>query len=283
MRILITGATGQVGLELVRTCLDAGDDVIGLSSRDLDLADRVAVREAVAAHRPDAVVNTAAWTAVDDCESDPERAMRVNGIALRWLAAAAVEVGAHLVQVSTDYVFDGTKPEPYDEWDATCPVSAYGRSKCVGEEEARAAGTGATVVRTAWVQSAHRRNVVKTVLSLRDRPELAFVDDQRGSPTFADELAPLLRTLAAERIGGTFHATNRGAVTWYGFAREILATAGADPDVVRPITTAELDPPRPAARPANSVLDNAALRMSGLPLLSDYREPLGRVVQALLT
>jgi dTDP-4-dehydrorhamnose reductase len=124
--------------------------------------------------------------------------------------------------------------------------------------------------------------MVKTVLSLRDRPELAFVDDQRGSPTFTDDLAAAIRRLAVARLPGTFHVTNQGDTTWYGFVREILECAGSDPDKVRAITTAELDPPRPAPRPANSVLDNAALRLGGLPLLPHYRDALSRTVRALL-
>jgi dTDP-4-dehydrorhamnose reductase len=181
--------------------------------------------------------------------------------------------------VSTDYVFDGTKPTPYVEWDPTAPASAYGRSKRGGELEVDPAST---IVRTAWVCGVHGRNMVKTVLGLRDKPELAFVDDQRGSPTFTDDLAAAIRRLAVTRLPGTFHVTNQGDTTWYGFVREILEAAGSDPDKVRPITTAELDPPRPAPRPANSVLDNAALRLGGLPLLPHYRDALSRTVEALL-
>ena len=282
MRVLITGANGQLGRDLTRLCASAGDDVVALGSADLDVSDRAAVAEAVAAHRPDAVVNSAAWTAVDDCEADPERALRVNGLAVRWLAHAARRAGAHLVQVSTDYVFDGTKADPYHEWDDTCPTSAYGRSKLAGEREALLGAPGATVVRTAWLCSEHGHNMVKTVLALRDRESLAFVDDQRGCPTFTDELAGVVRTLAEQRVPGTFHATNSGATTWYGFVREILSAAGADPGIVRPIATSDLDPPPPPPPPANSVLDNVALRLGGLPVLGDFREPLQRVVKTLL-
>jgi dTDP-4-dehydrorhamnose reductase len=189
-------------------------------------------------------------------------------------------VGAHVVQVSTDYVFDGTKPTPYVEWDPTHPMSAYGRSKRGGELEVDPAST---IVRTAWVCGAHGGNMVKTVLRLADRPELAFVDDQRGSPTFTADLAQAIRRLAVARLPGTFHVTNQGETTWYGFVRDILEASGHDPGKVRPITTAELDPPRPAPRPANSVLDNAALRLGGLPLLPHYRDALGRLLRELET
>jgi dTDP-4-dehydrorhamnose reductase len=179
------------------------------------------------------------------------------------------------VQVSTDYVFDGTKATAYVEWDEPNPQSAYGRSKLGGERELDAS---ATIVRTAWVCGAHGRNMVKTVLALADRPELAFVDDQRGSPTFTTDLAEAIRRLAVARLPGTFHVTNQGETTWYGFVRDVLAAAGHDPGKVRPIRTDELDPPRAAPRPANSVLDNAALRLGGLPLLPHYRDALDRLL-----
>jgi dTDP-4-dehydrorhamnose reductase len=210
------------------------------------------------------------------------RAFQVNALGTEWLADSSRRVGAHLVAVSTDYVFDGTKPEPYHEWDRPNPQSAYGRSKWAGEHAVAVHAPGSCIVRTAWVCGAHGHNMVKTVLGLLDRPELAFVDDQRGCPSFTADLAPAIRGLAAARVPGVFHVTNEGSTTWYGFVREILAAAGADPDKVRPITTADLDPPRPAPRPANSVLDNAALRMGGFPALPHYREGLDRLVQALL-
>ena len=278
MRILVTGAGGQLGHDLVRTCTEAGDEVVACDRSALDLGDRDSVAQAITSVAPDVVVNAGAWTAVDDCESDPDRAWRINALGVRWVADAARRVGAHVVQVSTDYVFDGTKPTPYVEWDPTNPVSAYGRSKQGGESEV---DPSSTIVRTAWVCGAHGSNMVKTVLRLADRPELAFVDDQRGSPTFTADLAVAIRRLAAARLPGTFHVTNQGDTTWYGFVREILEGAGHDPDKVRPITTADLDPPRPAPRPANSVLDNAALRLGGLPLLPHYRDSLARLLSEL--
>jgi dTDP-4-dehydrorhamnose reductase len=137
------------------------------------------------------------------------------------------------------------------------------------------------VVRTSWVCGEHGGNMVKTVLALRHRPELAFVDDQRGCPTFAADLAPMVRRLGVERRSGTHHVTNQGATTWYGFVRDILVAIGEDPAKVRPISTSELDPPRAARRPASSVLDNAALRLGGLPLLPQYRDSLDRLLRAL--
>jgi dTDP-4-dehydrorhamnose reductase len=161
------------------------------------------------------------------------------------------------------------------ETDPTNPLSVYGRSKLEGE---KAVGPTDTIARTAWVCGAHGANMVKTVLSLADRPELAFVDDQQGCPSFTADLAVAIRRLAVERLPGTFHVTNQGSTTWYGFVRDILELAGHDPGKVRPITTAELDPPRPAPLPANSVLENAALERAGLPLLPQYRSSLQRLL-----
>lgn len=237
------------------------------------------VQAAIATTRPDAVINCAAWTAVDACESDPDRAMLANALSVRWLREACDAVGAHLVTVSTDYVFDGTKDTPYVEWDDPAPTSVYGRSKLAGEREA---GPDAAVVRTSWVCGEHGANMVATVLRLLpERDSLSFVDDQRGHPTFTADLAPALRRLAIERRTGIHHLTNAGAVSWFEFVRGIVTLAGRDPDMVKPIRTADLDPPRPAPRPANSVLDNAVWRLAGLPPLRDHREPLAELVSAL--
>jgi dTDP-4-dehydrorhamnose reductase len=281
MRLLVTGAGGQLGLDLVEFARLAGDDVIAADRTVLDVGDRDAVARVVGEVRPDVIVNSAAWTAVDACESDPERAMRDNGEAVRWLRDASGDVGAHLVQISTDYVFDGRLDRPYVESDATNPQSVYGRSKLAGEH---AAGDAATVVRTSWVCGYGGGNMVKTVLRISEGGgPLSFVDDQRGCPTFTADLAPLVHRLATERRPGTFHATNQGAVSWFEFVRDIVAAAGRDPGMVRPIATVDLDPPRPAPRPANSVLDNAALRDAGIPLLRDYHAPLGELVARLLS
>ena len=278
MRVLVTGAGGQLGRDVVAACEAAGDEVVACDHATLDLADRDSVLGAITSVRPDAVINAAAWTAVDACESDPDKAWLINALGVRHVMDGARRVGAHLVHVSTDYVFDGTKLDPYVEWDQTNPRSSYGRSKLGGEQEV---DPGHAVARTAWVCGEHGSNMVKTVLKLADRPELAFVDDQRGSPTFTADLAGALRLLAVERRPGTFHLTNQGAVSWYEFVQAILESAGHDPAKVRPIKTDDLDPPRPAPRPANSVLDNAAWRLSGLPLLPHYRESLDRLVARL--
>lgn len=283
MKVLITGAGGQLGTDLGRA-FEAGTSyqVVPAGHDRLDVSDRDAVRAAVGVAHPEVIVHAAAWTAVDACESDPDRAWRVNALGTRHVAEAASSVGAHLVYVSTDYVFDGTSERPYVEWDDPHPASVYGRTKLGGEREA-AAAPGACVVRTSWVCGVHGANMVKTILRLAaSRDSLAFVDDQRGCPTFTDDLATAIVRLATERRPGVFHVTNQGPTTWYRLACEVVAAAGRDPAMVSPIATADLDPPRPAPRPANSVLDNVALRQSGLPLLADYHQPLERTVKALL-
>lgn len=281
MRIVVTGAAGQLGVVLVAHCESAGDEVVGLDRSTLDITDRRAVLRMIADTRPDAVINAAAYTAVDACETNVEVAFAVNATAVGHLAEACADIGAHLVHVSTDYVFDGTLDRGYREDDAPNPQSVYGRSKLAGEVAANPAT--AAIARTSWVCGEHGDNMVKLVLRLAADPAraLAFVDDQRGHPTFTADLAPALRLLAVERRTGIHHVTNQGAVTWYGFVREILSAAGYDPDRVRPIATADLDPPRPAPRPANSVLDNAVWRDAGLPMLRDFRAPLAELVDRL--
>lgn len=286
MRLLVTGSAGQLGSHLVEAADAAGHEVLGVDLQPsdggtvLDLADADTVRSLVDEVRPDVVVHTAAWTAVDDCELDPERAHRANVDATAAVVDAAAPVGAHVVVVSTDYVFDGTSPDPYTEADPPSPRSVYGVTKLAAERLVLAAG--GTVARTSWLCSARGRNVVRTVLGAVDAgAPLRFVDDQRGQPTFAGDLAGMLLLLARDRPGGVFHTTNSGPVTWYGFVREILLADGRDPGLVVPIRTAELDPPRPAPRPANSVLDDRAWRRAGYPPARDFREPLAEVVAAL--
>jgi dTDP-4-dehydrorhamnose reductase len=283
VRILITGAAGQLGTDLVRIATaDTHHYVIAADRARLDVADRDTVLSALTELQPDLVVHAAAWTAVDECQADPDRAWRVNALGCRHVAEGAAAVGAHLVSVSTDYVFDGTSPRPYHEWDLTNPQSVYGQSKLGGEKEVLGRLPGASVVRTSWLCGPHGANMVKTVLHLAARGKrLRFVDDQRGCPTFTADLAGMILELGVGRRSGLFHVTNQGATSWYEFARQVVAFAGLDPAMVEPIATADLSPRRPAPRPANSVLDNAALRLGGVPLLPDYREPLEGVVKML--
>jgi dTDP-4-dehydrorhamnose reductase len=253
--------------------------VLGTDIDNMRVEDRDAVWQTFVDFRPELVLHGGAVTAVDLCETEVDTAFAVNGIGTRNVVEAAAHVGAHVVYVSTDYVFDGTSTRPYREWDAPCPNSVYGASKRAGELEV---GPRSTIVRTSWVCGAHGNNIVGTALRLADGDgELRFVDDQHGSPTFTADLAPAIITLGLDHRPGIFHVTNSGATTWFGLVRAVMREAGKDPERVRPIATAELDPPRPAPRPANSVLDNMALRLSGLPLLPDWRDGLARLVRVL--
>lgn len=277
MRVLITGAGGQLGHDLAEAFTD--HDTVATTHGQLDVADRDAVLATITQLCPDAIVHAGAWTDVDGCETDPDRAFRTNALGTRHVVEGARLVGARVCYVSTDYVFDGTGDRPWVEWDTPAPLSMYGRSKLGGEREL---DPGATVVRTSWVCGSHGHNFVKTMLrAAAERDELTVVDDQHGCPTFTSDLAWAIRRLVVARLPGTFHVTNQGATTWFGFARAILAAAGLDPAKVRPIATADLRPARPAPRPANSVLDNAALRLSGMPLLPDWHDPLERLLREL--
>ncbi len=286
MRFFVTGAAGQVGRELV-ALLEArpqrNQEIIAVDQAQMDLADRDAILGAICETEPDLVFHLGAVTAVDGCETNPDLAYAVNAMGTRHVADACRRVGAHLVYVSTDYVFDGAKDGPYHEWDTPNPRSVYGRSKLGGEA---ACGPEATVARTSWVCGRHGQNMVKTVLALAAGREagaapMRFVSDQRGHPTFAADLAAMLLRLGIDRRPGLFHVTNQGPVSWFGFVQEILLAAGYGADLAEPIATADLQPPRPAPRPANSMLDNAALRLSGVPLLDDFRVPLARLVHEL--
>jgi len=278
VKILITGAGGALGRDLVSAF--SGHDVVALAHEQLDVADRDAVLQALGATRPDAVVHAGAWTNVDGCELEPDQAFRVNALGTRNVVEGARLTGGRVCYVSTDYVFDGRADQPYVEWDATNPLSVYGRSKLGGEQEL---GPVDTVVRTSWVCGRWGRNFVKTILERAKAGQtLTVVDDQQGCPTFTEDLAEMIRRLVVERRPGLFHVTNQGPTTWFALARELVALGGLDPEQVQPISTAELDPPRPAPRPAYSVLDNAALRLGGVPLLADHHEPLERLVKELV-
>jgi dTDP-4-dehydrorhamnose reductase len=291
VRVLVIGAAGQLGrdvTDVLSGSVPTGGvalrgrsavDVVAVGRDQLDVTDRMAVSAVLHQVRPEVVIHTAAWTAVDACEADPDRAFAVNALGTRHVAEATRRVGAHLVYISTDYVFDGTSPRPYVEWDAPHPLSVYGRSKLGGESELEASDT---IVRTSWLSGAHGANMIATVLRLVAEPgPLRFVDDQYGCPTFTADLAGTVALLATERLPGIFHVTNQGVATWFEVAAAVVEAAGHDRSRVEPIATSELVPPRPAPRPANSVLDNAAVRLSGLPLLADWHDALGRLIPAL--
>jgi dTDP-4-dehydrorhamnose reductase len=268
MRILVTGRHGQLGWELERALRPLGE-VVAVGRADCDLARPAQVREAIRAAHPQLIVNAAAYTAVDQAESEPALAQAINGDAPGLIAQEAKRLGAALIHYSTDYVFDGRKATPYVETDATNPLSVYGRSKLAGEQAIAAAGVPHLILRTSWVYALRGRNFVLTMMRLaRERPELRVVDDQRGVPNWARTLAEAtrdliarsdLRTALAAR-GGVCHLSCRGATTWHGFASAIvdrLVENGAPRVRVTPIASAEYR--TAASRPANSVLDGGKL------------------------
>ncbi len=280
MRILLTGAGGQLGTDVVHAAAGRPEvDLTALRRDQLDVTDRLGVNELFQAADPDVVIHAAAHTAVDLCESDEDAAMAINDSGTAHVVESAARVGARVIYVSTDYVFDGSKTSPYVETDEPNPASVYGRSKLAGEGHI---GSDGLVVRTSWVCGANGSNMVKTILrAAENHPTLTFVDDQIGKPTFTADLADTLLDLAGRSDTGVMHVTNERAVSWYGFCREVLESAGLDPERVTACSTEELQPPRPAPRPANSVLANTRFGPLGLPLLRDFRPALDETVSAL--
>lgn len=270
-RWLVTGAGGMLGRDVVAAL--AGEPVTALARRDLDVTDAGAVRDAVEGHG--VVVNCAAWTDVDGAEADEEAATVVNGLGPRLLARACAARGVRLVHVSTDYVFDGRASVPYAEDAPLAPRSAYGRSKAAGEDAVRRLnGDRSYVVRTAWLYGEHGRNFVRTMAELEgSRDTVDVVDDQVGQPTWSrDVAAAIVRLVGAGAPAGTYHATASGQTSWCGLARAVFEELGADPARVRPTTTERF--PRPAPRPAYSVLGHDAWARAGLAPLRDWRSML---------
>jgi dTDP-4-dehydrorhamnose reductase len=278
VRILVTGAAGQVGARVVEA-LDTHHDVLAAARDTVDLAEREQVEQVVAEFAPDVVVNAAAMTNVDACERAPERAFLVNALGVRTLAQATARRGAHLVHVSTDYVFDGLSARAYDEWDAVHPLSEYGRSKLGGEQELERHAVSWATVRTSWVFGRRGTDLVSWAFDAFDRGELdGVLADQVSIPTYAPDLAVLLARFAVERRQGLFHVTSGSEATT---RHELIVTAlrarGVDPSGVAPLDAANLD--RPAARPPMSALDNRALRLGGLPSLRPWRDAVTEYVK----
>lgn len=289
MRLLVTGREGQVVSALLDRAEAFGAAVIPVGRPELDLERPETLAAVVERVRPDVVVSAAAYTAVDAAEGDAERARIVNAVSPGVLAAAAAAVGAPVIQLSTDYVFDGRKPTPYVETDPTGPQSVYGATKLEGEQAVAAAAPAHVILRTAWVYSAGGKNFVRTMLRLAgDREEVSVVGDQRGCPTFADDIADGVLTVArrlsaGEGASGVFHMAGAGETTWAGFAEAIFeasAARGGPTARVRTITTA--DYPTPAPRPANSRLDCARLEGAYGVALPHWRDGLERCLDRLL-
>ncbi len=269
MRLLVTGAAGMLGTDVCAAAAP-GHDVVACARADLDIADSDAVRAALRDIRPDAVINCAAWTDVDGAETSEAQATLINGDGAGHLAAAASEVGAHIVHVSTDYVFGGAATEPYREDAPTGPIGAYGRSKLAGEIAVESAAPSShAIVRTAWVFGPHGKNFVDTMLRLgAERDELTVVDDQLGCPTYTGHLAPALVEIALARAHGVLHVAGGGACTWWELARATFERAGLTVTLHRG-TTAGFGAPAP--RPAYSVLGSTR---SDAPVLPAWRDGL---------
>ena len=282
LTLVVTGAAGQVGAQMCRIAEAAGVRAIGLDRAALDVTDGSAVRRALARHQPDAVVNAAAYTAVDRAETEPALAFAVNRDGPAALAQGCHALGVALVHLSTDYVFDGTKGAPYTERDPVAPLGVYGASKAAGEAAVRGTLDRHAILRTAWVFSAQAPNFVQTILRVaRERDRLDVVDDQWGHPTWAGDVAEaslsLARQLVAGRAVGTVHYGGRPLTTWHGLASAVVDAAGL-PTRVDPVSTSAF--PRPAARPARVELDLARAEALGLAI-PDWRDRVRAVVGSL--
>lgn len=282
MKILLTGKNGQVGWELQRALASLGE-VIACDRSELDLANPDKIVALVREAKPQIIVNAAAYTAVDKAESEPEPAHAINARAPGILAEEAKKLGALLVHYSTDYVFDGTKTEPYTEEDAPNPISVYGRSKLAGEQAIQSSGCRHLIFRTSWVYGPRGKNFLLTILRLaKERDELRIVSDQIGAPTtsalIADVTAQILRAFSPEKQG-LYNLTATGSVSWYGFAQAIVHTAGLTAKVT-PIPTSEY--PTPARRPSSSLLNTALLRQRFGIALPSWEDGLKTYFNALL-
>jgi dTDP-4-dehydrorhamnose reductase len=292
-RILILGSQGQLGRELIRGFAGLGS-ITALDRSSLDLAEPDQIRAAMRQYEPELILNAVAYTAVDRAESEPDRAFAINAEAPRILAEEARQLGALLVHYSTDYVFDGTKPEPWIETDPTHPLNVYGASKLAGEVAIQSEGGRYLIFRTSWVYGPHGKNFLLTMLRLgRERDRLTIVDDQRGAPTTSMALANATWEVVAGIVDGRFgawqawaglyHMTCSGSTSWFGFAQAIFARAraklGLKTPQILPLTTAEY--PTPAVRPSNSVLSNAKLQASFQVRLPDWKAALDEVFEAL--
>lgn len=280
IKVLVTGGSGQVGSELVPTLLNCGaiEDVYAPSSVELDLTSRETVLGAICAMRPDWIIHVGAWTQVDACEDNPQKAYLVNGLGSRFIVQGAETVGARVCYLSTDYVFDGNSKRPYLEWDPVGPRTVYGASKLAGEREMR---SGDLIVRTSWVMGEFGNNMAKTLVRLANAGERhRFVNDQIGTPTVVSDLVASIIELVTGGHSGIFHVSNAGETSWFDVARFIFEAVGEDPDRITPVRSSELIGYK-APRPGYSVLDNFALRGTGLKSMPPWRESLPKLVSKL--
>lgn len=274
MRIIITGASGQLGHDLVNEMSARGHVVTGLSSKELNLTDSIAVHNYLTSIRPDAVMHCAAYTAVDKAEDDAETCLAVNHLGTKAVADTCAELGCKLLYISTDYVFPGDGERPWEPEDTTDPLNLYGKSKLLGEEAVRAATDHYFIVRISWAFGLNGKNFVKTMLRLgAERETLTVVNDQFGSPTYTKDLSVLLADMIVTEKYGTYHATNEGVCSWYEFASAIIAEAGLSAKVL-PVSSDQY--PSRAKRPANSRMSKEKLTENGFRRLPTWQDALRR-------
>ncbi|MGQ8873656.1 dTDP-4-dehydrorhamnose reductase [Paenibacillus sp. TSA_86.1] len=280
-RIMVTGAAGQLGYDVVKTFGSDGHHVLGCDREQMDITDQQQCKDLIGAFRPDIIIHCAAYTAVDQAESDIDTAFSINAAGTRNIAVAAEKVKAKLVYISTDYVFDGMGNTPYQEYDETNPQSVYGTSKLAGERLVQSLSTRWFIVRTSWVFGSHGHNFVKTMLDLMGkRPQLQVVHDQQGAPTYTVDLARLIAELAVSEKYGIYHASNAGSCTWFEFAQAIAEEAiqhgffQATAQIAEIVSCTTAEYPRPASRPAYSVMDHMGIRTNRLQAMRPWREAL---------
>nr|WP_154959314.1 dTDP-4-dehydrorhamnose reductase [Paenibacillus xylanexedens] len=278
VRVMVTGASGQLGYDVVKTFEADGHHVLGCDRDQMDITDQQQCMDQILVFRPDVIIHCAAYTAVDQAESDIDTAFAINAVGTRNITVAAEKVNAKLIYISTDYVFDGIGATPYQEYDQTNPQSVYGKSKLAGERLVQSLSTRWFIIRTSWVFGSHGHNFVKTMLNFMEkRPQLQVVHDQQGSPTYTVDLARLIAELALSEKYGIYHASNAGSCTWFEFAQAIAEEANKQSGFrataeLLPCTTAEF--PRPAPRPAYSVMDHMGIRTNGLQAMRPWRKAL---------
>ncbi|MFD0081542.1 dTDP-4-dehydrorhamnose reductase [Priestia megaterium] len=271
-KVLVTGANGQLGKELVELFTEKGFEVYGFGRDKMDITNQAQVQEMISTLKPNIVLHSAAHTQVDLAESEPEQAFLINAYGTRNVAVAAEAAGAKLVYVSTDYVFNGTNDEPYNEFSPTSPLGVYGKSKLAGEQFVRDFHSKFFIVRTSWVYGKHGANFVKTMLKLgEERKELSVVADQIGCPTYTLDLAHAILELVDTQKYGVYHVSNSGSCSWYEFAKEIFEISEMKVQV-NPCTTADF--PRPAARPANSVFEHMSIKLNNFSSIRHWKEAL---------
>ncbi|MGA5741609.1 dTDP-4-dehydrorhamnose reductase [Bacillus cereus] len=272
MKVLVTGAKGQLGQDLVSLLKEQTWEIFGVGREELNITDEKQVSEKVLLIQPDIIIHTAAYTQVDQAESDEEAAFKVNAEGTKYLAQAAEVVGAKFCYVSTDYVFDGTKETPYKAGDQTNPQTVYGKSKLVGEQYTQEYCSKSYIVRTSWVFGLYGNNFVKTMLRLaEENKELGIVHDQVGSPTYTTDLARFIISLVQTDKYGVYHGSNSGVCSWYEFAKEIFKQSNIE-ILVNPLKTEDF--PRPAARPKYSVLDKGMIEENGFESFQNWKEAL---------